>query len=394
MSDLKVFKDKFIPYALPDISQAEIDEVVDTLKSGWLAKGPKTIELENKFAEYVGAKYAVAMNSATASLHISLLAAGIQHGDEVITTSMTFAATVNTILHVGATPIFADINPLTGNIDPKEIEKKVTSKTKAIVPVHYAGQSVDLDAIYELADKYNLFVSEDAAHAVYTRYKGNLIGYKPKGTVSYSFYSTKNLATGEGGMLVTDNKEIADKARILVTHGMSKNAWNRYSKSGSWMYDIEEPGFKYNMFDLQASLGLIQLERLEEMQSRRSYIANTYNNAFANLQGIDLPKVEEDTTTHAWHLYMLLIDEDILGITRDTFIEKLSELSIGTSVHFIPVHLMTAYKKRFGYGNGDLPKTEEWFNKILSLPLYSKMSDDDVEQVIQAVYKIVEETKK
>lgn len=394
MSDLKIFKDKFVPYALPDISQTEIDEVIDTLKSGWLAKGPKTIELENKFAEYVGAKYAVAMNSATASLHISLLAAGIGHGDEVITTSMTFAATANTILHVGATPVFADINPFTGNIDPKEVEKKITSKTKAIVPVHYAGQSVDLDAIYELADKYNLFVSEDAAHAVYTRYKGNLIGSKPKGTVSYSFYSTKNLATGEGGMLVTDNKEIADKARVLVTHGMSKNAWNRYSKSGSWMYDIEEPGFKYNMFDLQASLGLIQLERLEEMQSRRSYIANLYNEAFSNLEGVSLPEIESGTTTHAWHLYMILIDEDVLGITRNTFIEKLSALSIGTSVHFIPVHLMTAYKKRFGYENGDLPRTEEWFNKILSLPLYSKMSDDDVEQVIKAVYTVVEEVEK
>lgn len=390
MNNLKTAKEKFIPYALPDISQGEIDEIVDTLKSGWLAKGPKTIELENQFAEYVGAKYAVAMNSATASLHISLLAAGIGQGDEVITTSMTFAATVNTILHVGATPVFADINPLTGNIDPKEIEKKITSKTKAIVPVHYAGQSVDLDSIYELADKYELFVSEDAAHAVYTRYKGNLIGNNPKGTVSYSFYSTKNLATGEGGMLVTDNKQIADRARVLVTHGMSKNAWNRYSKSGSWMYDIEEPGFKYNMFDLQASLGLIQLNRLEEMQSKRSFIANEYNKAFSNIKGIDLPEIESGTTTHAWHLYMILIDEEVLGITRNKFIEQLNELNIGTSVHFIPVHLMTAYKNRFGYKHGDLPHTENWFNKIISLPLYSKMSEEDVKQVINAVYKIIE----
>lgn len=388
MNNLKTVEEKFIPYALPDISQDEIDEIVDTLKSGWLAKGPKTIELENQFAEYVGAKYAVAMNSATASLHISLLAAGIGQGDEVITTSMTFAATVNTILHVGATPIFADINPVTGNIDPKEIEKKITSKTKAIVPVHYAGQSVDLDAIYELADKYELFVSEDAAHAVYTRYKGKLIGNNPKGTVSYSFYSTKNLATGEGGMLVTNDKKIADKARILVTHGMSKNAWNRYSKSGSWMYDIEEPGFKYNMFDLQASLGLIQLQRLEEMQTRRSIIANEYNKAFENLDGINLPSIEEGTTTHAWHLYMILIDEEALGLSRNEFIERLTELNIGTSVHFIPVHLMSAYRNRFGYKEGDFPKTEAWFNKIISLPLYSKMSDEDVNQVIEAVRKI------
>jgi len=265
-------RNDFLPYCLPDITEREINEVIETLKSGWLAKGPRTIEFEKKFAEYVGAKYAVGTNSCTAALHIALVAAGIGLGDEVITTPMTFAASANTIIHAGAVPVFVDIDPETGCIDPEEIEKKITSKTKAIVAVHYAGQACDLDRIYEIADKYNLFVSEDAAHAIYTRYKGNLIGHKPKGAVSYSFYATKNIATGEGGMLVTDNEEIADKARVLVTHGMSKNAWNRYAKGGSWMYDIEEIGYKYNMFDLQAALGLKQLERLEEMQRRREEI--------------------------------------------------------------------------------------------------------------------------
>lgn len=384
-------REKFLPYCLPDITEEEIKEVVDTLKSGWLAKGPKTIEFENVFAKYVGAKYAIGMNSATAALHISLLAAGVGNGDEVITTSMTFAASANTIIHTGATPIFADIDPYTGCIDPEDIERKITSRTKAIVPVHYSGQSCDLEKIYEIADKYNLFVSEDAAHAIYTRYRGELIGNKPKGTVSYSFYATKNLATGEGGMLVTDDEEIANRARMLVTHGMSRNAWNRYAKGGSWMYDIEEPGFKYNMFDLQASLGLIQLKRLEEMQIKREAIANLYNEAFLNVNGIEIPYVSEYTTTHSWHLYIIKVNKNILNIDRNQFIVELNERNIGTSVHFIPVHLMSAYKNRFGYKQGDLHETETWFDDIISLPLYSAMSLDDAEDVINAVKNIVKE---
>ncbi|MEK5239345.1 DegT/DnrJ/EryC1/StrS family aminotransferase [Paenibacillus sp. FSL L8-0470] len=383
-------REKFLPYCLPDITDEEINEVIDTLKSGWLAKGPRTIEFEKKFASYVGAKYAVGMNSATAALHISLLAAGIGAGDEVITTSMTFSASANTIIHTGATPIFADINPNTGCIDPEEIVKKITPRTKAIVPVHYSGQSCDLDRIYQIADEYNLFVSEDAAHALYTQYKGNPIGYKPKGTVSYSFYATKNLATGEGGMLVTDNLEIADRARMLVTHGMSKNAWNRYAKGGSWMYDIEEPGYKYNMFDLQAALGLVQLKRMEEMQNKRSDIADLYNNALSKVRGIDLPSIEENTTTHSWHLYVIKINSEVVNIDRNQFIQELTERNIGTSVHFIPVHLMSAYRNRYGYKDGDLPLTEDWFENIISIPLYSSMSMEDANNVIEAIKDIVD----
>ncbi|WP_379145987.1 DegT/DnrJ/EryC1/StrS family aminotransferase [Paenibacillus sp. sgz500992] len=383
-------REKFLPYCLPDITDEEINEVIDTLKSGWLAKGPRTIEFEKKFASYVGAKYAVGMNSATAALHISLLAAGIGPGDEVITTSMTFSASANTIIHTGATPIFADINPNTGCIDPEEIVKKITPKTKAIVPVHYSGQSCDLDRIYQIADEYNLFVSEDAAHALYTQYKGNPIGYKPKGTVSYSFYATKNLATGEGGMLVTDNLEIADRARMLVTHGMSKNAWNRYAKGGSWMYDIEEPGYKYNMFDLQAALGLVQLKRMEEMQNKRSDIADLYNNALSKVRGIELPSIEENTTTHSWHLYLIKINSEVVNIDRNQFIQELTERNIGTSVHFIPVHLMSAYRNRYGYKDGDLPLTEDWFENIISIPLYSSMSMEDANSVIEAIKDIVD----
>lgn len=377
--------EKFIPYCLPDITDVEIKEVVDTLESGWLAKGPKTIEFEKKFAEYVGAKYAVAMNSCTAALHISLIAADIGPGDEVITTSMTFAASVNTILHVGATPVFVDIDPKTGLIDVNKIEEKITEKTKAIVPVHYAGQACDLDKIYELANRYNLFVSEDAAHAIYTEYKGVRIGYQPQGTVSYSFYATKNLATGEGGMLVTDNKEIADRARVLITHGMSKNAWNRYGKGGSWMYDIEEPGYKYNMFDIQAALGLSQLKRLEEMQNKRQVLVDKYVEGLSDLKGLELQKVNDFTTKHAWHLFIVRVTEEF-PLTREELIEYLVRNNVGTSVHFIPVHMMSAYEEY--REQSELPNTEKWFSEILSLPLYSTLDVIDVEKVIDAIKSI------
>lgn len=379
----------FLPYNLPDITDDEINEVVDTLKSCWVAKGPRTIQFEKIFAEYVGAKYAVAVNSCTAALHVALLAAGIGAGDEVITTPMTFASSVNTILHTGATPVFADIDPDTGCIDPDQIEKKITSCTKAIVPVHYGGQACDLDRIYEIADKYGLFVSEDAAHALFTRYKGRMIGNSSRGTVSYSFYATKNLCTAEGGMLVTDDEEIANKTRVLTSHGMSKNAWNRYDEGGSWMYDIEDFGYKYNMFDIQAALGLIQLKRLPEMQRRREAIAEKYNRAFKGIPGMAVLEPSKYTTTHPWHLYVIKILPEF-GLKRDKVILELNNRRIGTSVHFIPVHLMSAYRKRYGYKKGDFPNTEKFFESVISLPLYPGLRDEDVEYVIWSVFNIAE----
>jgi dTDP-4-amino-4,6-dideoxygalactose transaminase len=333
------------------------------------------------------------MNSCTAALHIALLAAGVARGDEVITSPMTFAASANTILHIGAVPVFADIDPSTGCIDPKEIEKKITQKTKAIVPVHYSGQACDLDKIYSIADKYGLFISEDAAHALCTEYKGRLIGSSLKGTAAFSFYATKNLCTGEGGMLATDNKDIADRARVLVTHGMSKNAWNRYSKFGSWKYDIEEVGYKYNMSDLQAALGLVQLRRLKEMQQRRKMIAKMYNEAFRAIAAVETPKIPS-YTEHSWHLYVIKIVPEQLKIDRDQFINELNERNVGTSVHFIPVHLMSVYRNKFGYKEGDLVNTERWFNNIVSLPLYSTMKDEDAEYVVSAVKDVVEKYAK
>ena len=387
-----VRREDFIPYNLPDITEAEIDEVVDTLRSGWIAKGPRTIKFEKEFAEYLGAKHAIAVNSCTAALHVSLLTQNIGPGDEVITTPMTFASTASTILHCGATPVFADIDYRTGCIDPDEVEKKITPRTKAIVPVHYSGQVCDLDRIYELADKHGLYVSEDAAHALWSRYKGRLIGNRLRGAASYSFYATKNLATGDGGMLVTDRDDIAERARILVGQGMSHNAWNRYAKGGSWKYDIVEPGYKYNMFDIQAALGLVQLSRLEEMQKRRLEIAAVYQEEFGKIDAVEPPFVPE-FATHCWHLYVLRVLPELLTIDRDQFIVELNERNVGTSVHFIPTHTMTAFRK-LGWKEGDFPMTEKHFERIISLPLYPSMTDEQVRYVVAAVRDIVEKFHK
>ena len=382
-------RDTFIPYNQPDLTDAEIDEVVATLRSGWIARGPRTVEFEKEFAAYVGAKHALALNSCTAALHVSLLSAGIGPGDEVITTPMTFASTANTILHCGATPVFADIDYRTGCIDPEQVKAKITPRTKAIVPVHYSGQVCDLDALYELADKHGLFVSEDAAHALWSRYKGRLIGHELQGAACYSFYATKNLTTGEGGMLVTDNDQIDAQARIWAGQGMSKNAWNRYAKGGSWQYDICQHGFKYNMFDIQAALGLKQLSRLEDMQARRLRIAARYQEAFGKCDALDPPFVPS-YTTHCWHLYVLRIVPEQLTIDRDQFIVELNNRNVGTSVHFIPVTHMSYYVNRFGFKPGDFPNTDKHFDRIISLPLYPTMTDEQVQYVIDAVLDIVQ----
>ncbi|MCI1965448.1 MAG: DegT/DnrJ/EryC1/StrS family aminotransferase [Oscillospiraceae bacterium] len=382
-------RETFIPYNLPDLTQAEVDEVEKTLKSLWVAKGPRTAKFEQEFAEHLGAKHAVAMNSCTAALHVALLSAGIGPGDEVITTPMTFASTANTVIHCGATPVFADIDYKTGCIDPDEIEKKITGKTKAIVPVHYSGQVCDLDRIYEIADRHGLFVSEDAAHALESRYKGRLIGNKLKGAASYSFYATKNLTTGEGGMLVTDSDDIDAKARIWAGQGMSHNAWNRYAKGGTWQYDICEPGFKYNMFDIQAALGLVQLSRIGEMQANRLKIAEKYQREFGKIDAVETPFVP-DYTTHSWHLYVLRIVPEKLTIDRDRFITELNDRNVGTSVHFIPVTGMSAYTKRFGFKAGDFPNTEKHFERIVSLPLYPTLTEEQSDYVVAAVRDIVE----
>ena len=392
MNDFKVRSD-WMPFCVPDISDAEVQAVSDTVRSGWWAKGPRTIEFEKRFAEYVGAKYCVGVNSCTAALHLALMTQGIGPGDEVITTPLTFASSANTILHVGATPVFADIDPETGLIDPREIEKKITDKTRAVVPVHYAGLAADIGEIGRLCERYGLFLSEDAAHAVETRYNGELIGHHPKGAVSYSFYATKNLACGEGGALVTDDEEVYKKASILSCHGMSAGSWNRYGKSGSWRYDIEEPGFKYNMFDIQAALALAQLARMDDMQRRRFEAVDVYEQAFRDVPQLRLQKTP-DYCHHSRHLYILRIVPDMLTISRDQFIEELKARNVGVSVHFIALHTMSAYTKRYGYKPEDFPKAYAFSESEISLPMYSTLGREKAQYVADAVLDIVKKYKK
>ena len=392
MNDFKVRSD-WMPFCVPDISDAEVQAVSDTVRSGWWAKGPRTIEFEKRFAEYVGAKYCVGVNSCTAALHLALMTQGIGPGDEVITTPLTFASSANTILHVGATPVFADIDPDTGLIDPKEIEKKITDKTRAVVPVHYSGLAADIGEIGRLCDRYGLFLSEDAAHAVETRYNGELIGHHPKGAVSYSFYATKNLACGEGGALVTDDEEVYKKACVLSCHGMSAGSWNRYGKSGSWRYDIEEPGFKYNMFDIQAALALVQLSRMDDMQRRRFEAVDVYEEAFRDVPQLRLQKTPE-YCHHSRHLYILRIVPEMLTISRDQFIEELKARNVGVSVHFIALHTMSAYTKRYGYKPEDFPKAYAFSESEISLPMYSTLGREKAQYVADAVLDIVKKYKK
>jgi len=388
----KPIRESFLSFSQPLIEEEEINEVIDTLRSGWLTTGPKVKRFEKEFAQYIGSKYAIATNSCTGGLHLALVAAGIGGGDEVITTPFTFCATANVILHTGAKPVFVDIRPDTFNIDTERIEEVITPKTKAIMPVHYAGQPCEMDEIMEIAKRHNLLVIEDAAHSIATEYKGKKVGAIGDITC-FSFYATKNLVTGEGGMVTTDNEELAEKIRVLSLHGMSRDAWKRYSSAGSSYYEVIYPGYKYNMTDIQASLGLHQLRKLTRFQKRREEIVKAYNEAFASLDTIEVPFVKPHIK-HAWHLYVIKIIPEKLKINRDQFIEALRGENIGTSVHFIPVHLHPYYRDTYGFKRGDFPNAEYAYERVISLPLYPKMSDEDVKDIIEAVKKIVEHYRK
>ncbi len=384
----KPVRKSFLPPFRPMIEKGELEEVIDTLKSGWIAMGPKTHKFEELFKEYIGSKHAIAVNSCTAALHLSLAVFRISKGDEVITTPFTFTSTVNVILHQGAKPVFVDIDKETYTIDPDEIEMKISDKTKAIIPVHYAGHPCEMDKILKIAKSYGLVVIEDAAHALGASYRGKKIGTIGKVTC-FSFYATKNITTGEGGMVTTDDDEIAGKMKILRLHGISKDAWKRYSSEGAWYYEVLYPGYKYNMTDIQAAIGIHQLKRLEKMQKRREEIAKMYNEAFENIPGIITPTVR-DYVHHAWHLYPILVDLNKLRIDRNKIIEALRAENIGVSVHFIPIHLHPFYRENFGFRYGDFPNTEYVYEREISLPIYPKMTNKDVDDVIDAIRKIVE----
>jgi len=382
----------FLSYNQPDIGQAEIDEVVDTLRSGWITTGPKTKEFEQRFAEYVGARHAIAVNSCTGGLHVALAAAGIGPGDKVIVPTMTFCATANVVVHLEATPVIVDVEPDTLNIDTQRLEAAITPRTKAVIPVHLYGHPCDMDRINEIAETHQLLVVEDAAHAVAAEWRGQRVGTLSPAT-AFSFYATKNLTTAEGGMITTDDDEYADKMRIWTLHGISHDAWNRYSAEGSWYYEVVVPGFKYNLTDLQAALGLHQLVRLEAMTWRRTELVAQYAEGLGDLPEIELPACRPDVR-HAWHLYAIRLRLSMLTVNRATFIEQLKAEGIGTSVHFIPLHRQPYYRDRFGFQPSDFPVADAAYERLISLPLYTRMTERDVDDVVETVRRIVQRNRR
>jgi dTDP-4-amino-4,6-dideoxygalactose transaminase len=384
----------FLPFALPEIGDDEIAEVVDTLKSGWVTTGPKAKRFEQAFAEYLGQNAedsqleCIAVNSATAGLHLALEAIGIGPGDEVITTTHTFTATAEVVRYLGADVKLVDIDPATLNIDIAAIEAAITPRTKAIMPVHYAGLAVDMLAVLDIARRHGLRVVEDAAHALPTTIEKELIGTLGSDATVFSFYANKTMTTGEGGMLVTRNPELARRARIMRLHGMSRDAFDRFTaKVPSWYYEIVAPGFKYNLTDIAAALGLHQLKRLPGFQQRRERIATRYHEAFSDLPVI-LPPDAPEGDIHSWHLYVLRLADEA-GITRDEFIEGMFAAGIGCSVHYVPLHLHPYWRDRYGLTPEQFPHSQKAYERMVSLPLYTAMSDADVERVIAAVRSLL-----
>jgi dTDP-4-amino-4,6-dideoxygalactose transaminase len=388
----------FIPFHQPSIDQAEIDAVVATLQSGWLTTGPRTAQFENEFREFVGAPYALAVNSCTAALHLALTALGIGPGDEVITTPLTFCATVNTILHVGATPVLADIGS-DGNIDPASVCQRITGRTRGIVPVHYGGAPCEMQAIWSIARKHApLYVVEDAAHAT-----GTYCGSWPAGAgdpangyfsdaVAFSFYATKNLATGEGGMVTCHRADLLERMRILCLHGISKDAWNRYTEKGNWYYEVVECGFKYNLSDIQSAIGIEQLRKQETLLQSRAAHARFYNECLADVEEVETPR-DSTCGRHAWHLYPLRLNLDKLTITRAEFIERLRQRGVGASVHFIPIPLHPAFAKRLELAAARVPRAMKLYERLVSLPLYPGLKRDQLEYIVSAVKTIVHEAR-
>ncbi len=381
---------KFIPFHSPSIGEEEIREVTDVLRSGWLTSGPRTHRFEADFAAYTGARRALALNSGTAAMHVALAALGIGPGDEVITTPMTFCATVNCILHVGATPVLADIGP-DGNIDPASVAEKIGPRTAAILPVHYGGVPCDLDSLWKLARESNLKVVEDAAHATGTFHRGKHVGSaetSESDAVAFSFYATKNITTGEGGMVTTNDPKLDELMRRLALHGINKDAWNRYSEAGKWFYTVDAIGFKYNLSDLQSALGIHQLANIEHFSAERIRIARQYNLRFADLPEVETPQEPSHGTT-SWHLYVLRLNLRMLDIGRDQFIEELRRAGIGTSVHFIPIPLHPAYSAWVNEPRQYCPAALDFYQRIVSLPLYPGLTEGQVNRVADAVRSII-----
>lgn len=411
-----------VPFSLPSFGKEEMEEVGGVLRSGWITTGRKVKEFEQAVAGYVGFRHGVAVNSCTAALHLALDAIGIRSGDEVITTPMTFAATAEVIRYFRAKPVFVDIDDVTMNIQARGVEKYLNGKRgskargrgriKAVIPVHYGGHPCDMDAIMEVAKGYGIHVVEDAAHAFPAVHRGRIIGSIGDITC-FSFYATKNITTGEGGMAVTNRADWADKMRIMGLHGISRDAWKRYASDGHWYYEIIEPGFKYNLTDVAAAIGIVQMRKVDVFLRRRNQIANAYNEAFSKLPGVRIPVILDyakgrtserqgldgvdigrrvgldDRTIHSWHLYPVRIDEEVIPCGRDAVIEELKHLGVHTSVHFIPLHIHPYYRKKYGYRDMDYPVSFREYRKVLSLPIYPKMTDRDVQRVIDSFSTVI-----
>ncbi|HEX7361435.1 MAG TPA: DegT/DnrJ/EryC1/StrS family aminotransferase [Bryobacteraceae bacterium] len=391
--------EEYIPFHKPSIGQSEVDEVVETLRSGWLTTGPRTAQFEREFREYVQSPCALAVNSCTSGLHLAFAALGVGPGDEVITTPLTFCATVNTILQVGATPILADVRS-DGNIDPRSVQERTTDRTRAIVPVHLAGLPCDMDAIWRQAQSHGMYVVEDAAHAIGAKYRGVPIGAGDpiskhfSDAVAFSFYATKCLTTGEGGMVTTHDPALARRMKTLCLHGINADAWNRYAEEGSWYYEVTACGFKYNLSDLQAALGLPQLRRQETLLEKRAWIARAYTDALSEVEDlVELPH-EETESRHAWHLYIIKLKLDALSAGRNEVVRRLRELKVGASVHFIPIPLHPAYAAHPGLSADHCPKAMQLYRRLISLPIYPDMTSEQVHRVADALKSILKSLHK
>lgn len=377
---------RFLPFHLPLIEEQEINAVVEVMRTGWITTGPKVQEFEQAFARVVGARYAAAVSSCTAGLHLALDAIGLQPGDEVLLPALTFAATAEVVAYFHAKPVLVDSEPTYFNMNIEDMRRRFSSRTRAIIPVHFAGHPCNMDPILDFARAHRITVLEDAAHAFPAEYRNRAVGTLSPLT-AFSFYATKTITTGEGGMVTTDDQSLIERIRLMRLHGMSKDAWKRYHELGSWRYDISDAGFKYNLTDLQAALGLVQLAKANTMRANRARIAKRYSEALRDAPAFRLPQVS-DEVQHAWHLYVVLIELERLTIDRDQFIEELRHRGIGCAVHFIPLHFHSYYQRKWGYAPGQFPVVDRYFERCISLPIYPGMTDADTDRVVEALLEI------